>query len=491
MFNLNECIIDEKKEKKVLCISCALIVVAMYLLSCSTSPLYPEAYYHDSGLFMVIGKGMGNGKIVYQDLFDHKGPILFFIEALGYSLGARSGVIFVQCIFAVVNFLFCYGIWKKIREIKNNKSLLDFIFIFVAAYSVFSYVFFRGNLSEEYSLPFISGSLYLGIKYALNTNKKEKHPPLYAFVYGICFTCLALIRLTNAVTIAGIVFAICVYLIYKKKFANLFLNMLTFILGCAVVAVPIVIYFYMNSALHDMIYATFTYNFKYTAKNASKPVLSNIPKYVTLFFPIGISAFFVLKNYKKNKEKTFLDFFVAVIFIVNAVFLIYFNNGTRYFTLFVPIYLLVLITYWTYEKKKIKNFIIILCTVIHLLWTGAYTASTILKLDDFKKQQEVSVKQSMVIPENERDSVIAFNVEPKYYLYMDIIPCHRYFMSQEWWASFDEVVNEEFMTFLKNDKPLWIVTNKREDNSELMDIIENNYTKKSESEYLFFYRINE
>ena len=71
-----------------------LISIFMILiLSKSTSPLYDGSYTIDSSVFQLIGKGILEGYIPYVDLFDHKGPILFFIQALGILINKNIGII--------------------------------------------------------------------------------------------------------------------------------------------------------------------------------------------------------------------------------------------------------------------------------------------------------------------------------------------------------------------------------------------------------------
>lgn len=60
--------------------------IFLLIFSWSTSPLY-LTYGGDSLFFQIIGLGITQGKIPYVDLFDHKGPVPFFMDALGYSLG--------------------------------------------------------------------------------------------------------------------------------------------------------------------------------------------------------------------------------------------------------------------------------------------------------------------------------------------------------------------------------------------------------------------
>ena len=70
------------------------------LASYSTSPLYPYCFGSDSAQFQTIGKAWAASVLPYQGLFDHKGPLIFLINALGYALsGNKYGVYFLQILF--------------------------------------------------------------------------------------------------------------------------------------------------------------------------------------------------------------------------------------------------------------------------------------------------------------------------------------------------------------------------------------------------------
>ena len=181
-------VIDKRKNKIILVIFLSVYLLGMLLASSFTSPLYPWDYGGDSAIFSLVGQGITQGKFLYVDLFDHKGPVLFFIEALGDLLCGRTGIWLVQCIFGVINLLILYFSWLLIRIKQEKCALIDCSAIFIAGYSIFFYTFERGNLSEEYSLPFISICIYFFIKYALMCKEKIQHSYLYSVIYGACLS---------------------------------------------------------------------------------------------------------------------------------------------------------------------------------------------------------------------------------------------------------------------------------------------------------------
>lgn len=74
--------------------------VYVFLFSYSTSPFYRlNEVLKDSYIFQIVGKYWDGRSIPYLDLFDHKGPLIFGIDALGYKLtGNRYGIFAIQVV---------------------------------------------------------------------------------------------------------------------------------------------------------------------------------------------------------------------------------------------------------------------------------------------------------------------------------------------------------------------------------------------------------
>ena len=73
----------ERNERRA-ALGLALVCSVLALIIASTSsPLYAANFWTDSNLYFTIGRGMTQGLMPYRDLFDHKGPLIFMIYALG------------------------------------------------------------------------------------------------------------------------------------------------------------------------------------------------------------------------------------------------------------------------------------------------------------------------------------------------------------------------------------------------------------------------
>lgn len=85
----------------------SFISVSSFILLtiCSmTSFLFPIHNRVDQNCFMTIGKGIIYGQVPYRDLFDHKGPIIYFMHAAAALISTNSfiGIFLIQYISLVI-----------------------------------------------------------------------------------------------------------------------------------------------------------------------------------------------------------------------------------------------------------------------------------------------------------------------------------------------------------------------------------------------------
>lgn len=466
-------------------------VVGLLLLSDSTSPLYPYSLGADSSIFSLLGKGMTEGRELYTGLFDHKGPVIFFVNAMGHLLGGRTGIFIMQCLSGILYISILYFTYKSIRSCESGKKLLYVSFLFVAGLGYFFYTFEGGNLTEEYSLPFIALPLLLFTRYLLGTEEKVDHPPLYSFLYGICFSILAFTRLNNAITIGAGVLFIIAYLLYHKRYRNILVNFLYGFLGILLITLPIIIYFGVHSSLEEMIYATFLHNFQIFEKTGHSNIFANPLLYAKLFFPIVCCGVLLITHLCKQRKITSLDGLLITVLLANIIVLLIANRFPHYFLIFAPVYCIFLFRYAYFTKRNVCSLLAVLCILVHLSVAGnmkSIIKTNYFENDMYTRYHTVSGDMSH-IPMNERDSVIGYEIEAADYLRGDILPCYKYYTLQETWGITNPQIVSDFVEWVDTEKPTWIITNIELNNKDLMDILNREYELQFENEYLLFYRI--
>lgn len=470
----------------------AVCVFACMLFCCAfTSPLYPYYNNSDSAIFMLIGRGMCEGKMCYVDLFDHKGPIMFFIEALGWKIGGRTGIWLIECVAMLISVFAVEGICRKLQSKPTIPVLASAMVMF--------FTFCHGNLTEDYCLPLIYISMYFAVKYFVSD--EEKHPPMYAMFYGIAFGIIAFIRINNALIICTLILFIAIDLIAKKQFKNLIVNLLAGIAGIAVVAVPVCLYFYFNGALNDMLYATFLYNLLYAeASSRGKIFSAKILLYAVLYAPV-IFAFVVFVIKRKALPKM-LSITMLAATALSFLMLIYANVYEHYFTVAIPMFTAAVaiavpdadIGKALKPKQDGKSKVAVALGIIVAVYIGlsAYRAAapfyksyvTDIAFDRYNQMHQ----SAEMIPQDEKDSVIGFTIPPEWYMDCDIVPCYKYYIMQYWWTTSNLDVYGEFLNYVDNEHPLWLITRTKMDDEELNDIIDGNYELQEENDYACFYR---
>lgn len=107
----------KKDARNKIIIAC---VVFIAMLFCQTnSPLYQFNSYSDLAIYTVIGRALRNGQVLYRDVFDHKGPIFFFLQTIIYY--NKYTVWIHDIVTYAVSGIFLY---KQIRLFKNELGSL-------------------------------------------------------------------------------------------------------------------------------------------------------------------------------------------------------------------------------------------------------------------------------------------------------------------------------------------------------------------------------
>lgn len=470
------------------------LISVLYLLifSAHSSPLFPRYLNWDSAIFMMVGKGLNQGKRLYLDVFDHKGPVLFWIEALGMRFG-RNGIFLLQCVFMTVDLYYMERIAAYFCQGRKK------YFAIAAAMVWLAYPFANGNLSEEYSLPFILITMDLFLK---DWNAGQKPKILHAYLYGVCFGILFFIRVNNAVTICAVILGWMYVLIRRKQPGEIWKCLIAGFAGIVTAAAPICVYFGIQGALWEMFYATFLFNLKYSGnvsllKELSDPVI--LLRMGILFSPLIAAAIVFFRELKGQELKAVMEMIVALNF-----FALFLGHGyNHYFTVLLPIVLVMaalLPVGRTDSKNKRNLWRIAEKTLAGIVFAGYCVLAFRIIVNNFHDyyvdhavlEEYDTVRESFSrIPEDERDSVLGYEIPAKYYLIGDVLPCYKYGILQYHWKQNDEQVMDDFLRFVGEESPSWMISEKNTSNTELQGILDEKYDRMWEDDYAVYYRLSE
>jgi hypothetical protein len=269
-------------------------------------PYMPPHYINrDSGIFLYIGRQITQGKLLYVDMWDHKGPLLFYINALGYWLGKRNGVWLIECIFLSIATTTGYAIFRKIV------NPVFALFGTIAWLYTFFCIIAGGNFSEEFSIPLSFLSVYFFLLYL------EKERKIFPFLIGILMGLSAMLR-PNNIGIQLVIAAIIIFPdIWHRNIARAIRNGCLFCAGVLLVLAPISLFFYSQGAFYEFINATFLFNFLYASENNASAI-SVIPLFLIIMgWPcwFAIAGWFLLLKDSLIKPRK-LTAAIASLFII-------------------------------------------------------------------------------------------------------------------------------------------------------------------------------
>lgn len=325
----------------------------------------------DINIYYTIGKGLWFDKIPYKDLFDHKGPLIFFLYGLGYILTPDSfqGMFVIEGLFLFISLFVVFSL----SSLFLNK-ILSLATACIYATCIFSFTAFGGS-AEEFILTLMLISLYFLIKFF--KENKVKHPPIYMFIHGIMLTAAFLIKLNLVVFWFFPILFILIHLLCKKEYKLFLVNSIFLLLGILSIVLPIIIFFITNNAFSEFIHSYFVVNFLYGNSNSSSltELLERviIINYKLLKSHFLCSLFFIISLFSIVFYKSFFNKAGRVSILFSILFMLYTVFYSKFFLeyyfiaclVYVPLGIISFFIFFT--KLKLRNNVVITLVSIIIL----------------------------------------------------------------------------------------------------------------------------
>jgi len=316
-------------------------VIMLFYTRCS--PLFFTNNWVDANAFMTMGKGIVHGLIPYKDLFEQKGPILYFIHSIAYILFPNTfyAIYIFESIAMALNMILFY----KIAKIFINKHLAYLLSFFLPTLILNYFYFIMGDSAEEFAIPGLMFLIYSILSCLKNNELSFSKRTLFLhglILAGIFWTKYTLIG-------AWVVFFVFygIYLIWKRQFVKLLQSILISLTGFMVVSLLVLTYFLINNGLKDLYEVYFFFNINsYSSettiwiKTLNMAVFflrpSNYSQYVLYFLILAGISFVIYLNKGKNYIISLL-YFTSILF---TIFIQYFGGHT-----YIKYYLLIIIPF--------------------------------------------------------------------------------------------------------------------------------------------------
>lgn len=217
----------------------ALLLLVAFSSIAPPSQLVPDT---DSSVFFYIGQRILQGDVPYRDVWDHKGPLIFYIDALGQFLSPHSpwGVWFLEL--ALVSL----AVFLLFALSKSRFGLWPALFGSVLFVLQLPHVLDGGNLTEEFVLPF--QMLCIWLSFDDGRAKNRTRLLLAGLAAAACFWLRP--------NLIGVPLAVGLTLLLRGRAT-------WFILGGLLGLAPPVLYFMSQDALRPMWSALLRFNFVY------------------------------------------------------------------------------------------------------------------------------------------------------------------------------------------------------------------------------------
>lgn len=243
----------------------ALYLLALAFIVLTESPLR----FWDSGLagtdssvFQTVAMMMRRGFMPYRDSFDHKGPLIYFIDYLGMLFSPRWGIWLLELVSAFVTF----GAMYRTARLWCGR-VGSCLAVSVGALPLFSGggffdgsgFFDGGNLVEEYAMPFIAVAVYIFLDY-LESGQVTR---LRLAVCGLCLAGVCLLRVNMIAVWIVFCLAIAGRCLAGRDFAQLGEFILWFLAGFAAALLPFLLWLAANGSLVPFLQDYILFNMVY------------------------------------------------------------------------------------------------------------------------------------------------------------------------------------------------------------------------------------
>lgn len=246
---------------------------AVYLLFCSkSSPLYPMNDWVDVNCFYTMGKSLLAGKVPYVDLYEQKGPVLYFVYALIalVSPGSYFGVYLLEVV--TFGLFFYYG--GKILQLYLGETLLAWGLMAIAGGLVcVTYAFSHGASVEEMTLFMSAYGLYVALRACWEGRALRFRE---AFTCGIFAGMLLWIKYTMLGAYLGLAVFIIFWYLGWGRGKQLLRTIGAFFAGLGVVTAVVFVYFLIAGGLEELWTVYFYNNIFLYAKEAEGSKLAMI-----------------------------------------------------------------------------------------------------------------------------------------------------------------------------------------------------------------------
>ena len=308
IFNKND---NRIMVKKVLIVF-ALVLISFCLAQLSEWGIHEHADgYIDANVYKYVGQVIRDGGMPYKDVFDHKGPLLYIMQAVGGYIDEYHGEWVFEFLAIFVTVCMFYLIARFLR-CKPGQALLATIVPMTLLESTYGGTHGAGVCCCLLAMPFASISLYIFIKYLVLNKVKN----ISVWLCGAC--CGAVLMLRPNIIAVWAVFGVIIAIktIREKQIKDLFRFVGLFLLGVACLVVPCVVWLATNGALEDFYEQFIEFNFFYSGAGIGMTSRIDAIVFFLSFEIIAFAVGYMVYRIIVHREK--MDIYALIFFVASV-----------------------------------------------------------------------------------------------------------------------------------------------------------------------------
>lgn len=444
----------------------SLLVSFAVLLICSkNSFLYPLNDWVDVNCFFTVGRGITHGMVPYLDLYDQKGPLLYYVYALAALISENSflGAFVIEVLLFAV-FLFFSG---RIAETLSDRPVSFWLTAAGLGIGIpLSPAFSHGGSAEEFFLPVFAASLWIVLK---TMHDRRDLNRTQGILLGAAAAAALWTKYTFCGLYAGMAAAILIRYIADHRIRELPRLIFRALTGAAALSAAVLLWYWIRGGLSALWNAYFIDNLTQYSQNIrggnyADPLpnlLNNLSWSVPMF--LGFAGL-LLRIRKEWRELTVLLLSAAALFFFTYL------SGRKY-----PYYAMVMACFAPAgygilfravpesiaERKWFVRSAAALAAVIALLSPlAAYRWSRNVYLMSISEESTPQYRFARIIRQSEDRSLLNYGfLDGGYYLAAESLPVTRFFCTLN--NDLPEM-NEELRSAISEGKTAFIVTRGRE-----------------------------
>ena len=451
-------------KKRLLSCALSLLLALCFSLIFYTfnTPLGPSIG-SDNAIYLTMGTAVAQGYAPYTEIFDHKGPLLFALQAIPQALAGGYSTL---AVFAMeVIFLFaCLRVLCAIcRMLRAPCVPVQLAYLALTCTLVGC-----GNLTEEYTNLFTLLGMLLALRAFGGSPVRGRALTAYAAGMGAMTMLAFLLRANNALPLCAMTLALAAALALGRDWPSLGRCALGFALGLAAAALPVAAWLAARGALSEAVYGAIIHNMLYAETGGGSRLAmllhSGYGRMALLLAALTCAGAAALRSGRRLLTPAL----VAAAAAAGLAAFISHKFYDHYLMLGVPAAALgvgaLLGRLSRAERPGLRRALRPAALAVMLacaLWMGMsgvkanrQRLSERADWDTFAADAQALYAS---VPEEDRDSFMAYRVEPRWYVASEALPCMRFYFLQEILAQADPAVMDEIVETFEADPPRWLV----------------------------------